>query len=211
MPNFCPNCAATLDPDAKFCPSCSSPITQATYPGTQSAFPGSSGMGYGGGMSPGMQPGMQRSGAAFNMAGAKVDPLIWAGVISLFWFLWFFISGMTEISNLLSVARLGVGTNEAAVIFALINNAFHIAGAAVYLVLAYGIFNKKRWAHGLFMMSIGPLALLWLILSVVTFFAPGSSSAGVVIVYILGLLMGIGLIGLLFMLVTKNKHQFTNN
>jgi predicted amidophosphoribosyltransferase len=27
MPSFCPNCATALDPDAKFCPSCSAPVT----------------------------------------------------------------------------------------------------------------------------------------------------------------------------------------
>lgn len=202
MPNFCPNCAATLDPDAKFCPSCSSPIAYAA--------PGASQMPYGGGVNPGMQ---RPAGPAFNMggamAGAKVDPLLWASIISVFWFLWFFISGMTSLSIFASLAR-GVGTTETSVIFTLINNAFQVLAAAFWLVIAYGILNRKRWVYGLFMLSIGPLAFLWLVLSLITFLVPGSSPAGIVIVYILGLLAGLAMIGVLTMIVMKNKHQFTN-
>lgn len=202
MPNFCPNCAATLDPDAKFCPSCSSPIAYAQQGGPQ--------MGYGGGMGPGMQ---RPVGPSFNMggamAGAKVDPMIWASIISIFWFLWFFISGMTSLSTFVSLAR--VGTTETAVIFAWINNAFQILAAAFWLVIGYGVLTRKRWVHGLFMLSIGPLAGLWLILALITFLVPGSSPAGIVIVYILGLLVGLAIIGALTMIMMKNKHQFTND
>jgi hypothetical protein len=207
MPNFCPNCAATLDPDAKFCPSCSSPIAYAN--------PGASQMPYGGGMAPGMQ---RPAAGGFNMggamAGAKVEPLIWAGIISLFWAAWFFsnFAGMGGTMNLLGAASgvRGGADSDTAAIFFMISYAFSVAAFAVLAMVAYGVFTKKRWAYSLFMISVGPIALIWLILGLVTFFTSGSKPAGIVIIYILGMLTGLALFGLQAMLLMKHRNQLTN-
>ena len=202
MPNFCPNCAATLDPDAKFCPSCSSPIAYAA--------PGGSQMGYGGGMASGMQ---RPGGPAFNLAGARVDPMIWVSIISLFWAAWFFsnFAGTGGSISLLTAAAgaRGGGDSDTAAIFYMISYAFSAAAFAVLAMLAYGVFTKKRWAYSLAMISVGPIALIWLILSLVSFFTSGSKPAGIVIVYILGLLTGLALFGLQIMLLMKHRNQLT--
>src|SRR5258708_25160088 len=68
MANFCANCASALDPDAKFCPTCSAPVSYAAALASE------------------LRSGVQSNVQAFVRSPAMRVPLpIWAGVIQIFW------------------------------------------------------------------------------------------------------------------------------
>jgi len=205
MPSFCPNCAAALDPDAKFCPACSSPVA---YAGGGGGYPG------GGGYGQPVGPGPQRP--PFQMPGMKIDTLAIAGVISIFWAVWFLAACLAP--ETVIPYRIGVGgannpgwsSAEAQATWLMLLYSFFVVEVAFQIPIAYGILTRKRWAQSLLMMFGIPLAVIYAALTLIVFFLSDPKFTGVTLFTIFGVIIGLALVGLQIMFVSRNRHQFTD-
>lgn len=221
MSNFCSNCAASLEADARFCPSCSAPVAAvgATVPPTTSQI-----------FTPEMRAQMQ-SGVRELWQPQSVPPPVWAGVISAFWV------AATAFSLLVYSLGLAVGGVGAAMSRAAGSLPFGMGGGAnvvageiatvamiavfqVFLCLvqlslqvplAAALFKRKQWAYGLFMIALVPLILQVLVqgvppLSLLPLFGGFTGAFFGLVSWILGF----ALVFLQFMLIRRNKQLLVN-
>ena len=203
MANYCSNCATALEFDARFCPSCSSPVgaTQA--------------------LTSELRAGVQSSVRSIvHSLTLRVPKPIWAGVIEVFWTFigvgTFLTGGITALAGI-GRSPLGLlGTQRAAenaavwLIFALL---LFVANLSFNLPLIYGFLTQRSWSYGLYLWTIGPLLLAGVILKIAT---PSAQEVEAVIpmsltvLSILGWILGIGLIILQIVLVLKSKDELVS-
>lgn len=197
MPNYCPSCAAALEPDAKFCPACSAPVAQSApanpYAGQQGAG------GYG--AQPARAMGQYQPSMSF-------DPFLIAGVLSLFWTMWFFTLSLSS-SSLTYLSAAGRFAGEGDVVLAMLASAFYVVAFAIFAMTTYGVFTRKRWAESLAKFGGGAAVVVWAILTIILLIK-GGASTGVTVLTIFGVLAGVALVGLLIWSLMRISNQFTN-
>jgi hypothetical protein len=171
MPNFCPHCAAALDADARFCPSCRAPVGVAGQLASE--------------LTGNLKAGFRN---VVSEAGQGVPPFIWAAALQTYWLL---IGALGMLGGLVAtfagIGFLGAASSLTSGLISagghmerfLLLCAISLFGGAVdtclSTVLVYGFLTGKKWVHGVFM--------VWLptkvILSIVTYFvAPSTSKSG---------------------------------
>lgn len=207
MPNFCSNCATSLELDARFCPSCSSPVgvTQA--------------------LTSELRAGVQsRMHSIVHSPTLKVPKPVWAGVIEVFWTFigvgTFLTGGIGAIAG--SAAGLGRGPGglfgaqraaENVAVWLLFALLLFLIQLSFNLPLIYGFLTQRSWSYGLYLWSIGPLILAGLILRIA---APSSQEVeaaipmSLTVLSVLGWIIGIGLLVLQIILVLKSKDELIN-
>ena len=203
MPNYCSNCATALEFDARFCPSCSSPVgvTQA--------------------LTSELRAGVQSHvHSIVHSPTLKVPKPVWAGVIAVFWTFigvgTFLTGGITALAGI-GRSPLGLlGGQRAAenaavwILFALL---LFVVNLSFNLPLIYGFLTQRSWSYGLYLWSIGPLIVAGLILRIAT---PSSQEVeaampmSLTVLSVLGWILGIGLIVLQIILVLKSKDELVN-
>jgi hypothetical protein len=139
----------------------------------------------------------------------NLDPIVIAGALSLFWTMWFFILsfGSSSFSFLSAAGRF---TSEGDVAVAMIASAFYVLAFAVFAMITYGVFNRKKWTENLATYGGGAVAVIWMILTIIMLIMADSKMTVVIILTIFGVLIGLGLVGLLIWSLRRNRHQFTN-
>lgn len=207
MPNYCSNCATSLEFDARFCPSCSSPVgvTQA--------------------LTSELRAGVQsRMHSIVHSPTLKVPKPVWAGVIEVFWTFigvgTFLTGGIGAIAG--SAAGLGRGPGglfgaqraaENVAVWLLFALLLFLIQLSFNLPLIYGFLTQRSWSYGLYLWSIGPLILAGLILRIA---APSSQEVeaaipmSLTVLSVLGWIIGIGLVVLQIILVLKSKDELVN-
>ena len=205
MPNYCSNCATALEFDARFCPSCSSPV------GVTAALTSE------------IRSGVQSSvHSIVHSPSLRVPNPIWAGVIEVFWTFIGVITLLTGGIGALAGAGAGrsplgvFGAQRAAenaavwLIFALL---LFLINLSFNLPLIYGFLTQRSWSYGLYLWTIGPLILAGLILRILAPSAQDVEAAmpmSLTVLSVLGWILGIGLIILQVVLVLKSKNELVN-
>jgi hypothetical protein len=138
------------------------------------------------------------------------DPFLVAGALSLFWTVWFFISALSPSTVTSLSASAGWSSAEAYVTWGMLASSFYVLAFAVFAMITYGIFNRKKWTEKLAMWGGGAVAVIWAILTIVIFFLSDRKMTGVTLLTIFGVVLGLALAGLLIWSVMKMRHQFTN-
>lgn len=207
MANYCSNCATALEFDARFCPSCSSPVgvTQA--------------------LTSELRAGVQSSVQSIvHSPTLRVPKPIWAGVIEVFWTFIGVITLLTGGIGALAGAAAGAGRSPLGVfgaqraaenaavwlIFALL---LFLINLSFNLPLIYGFLTQRSWSYGLYLWTIGPLILAGLILRILAPSAQDVEAAmpmSLTVLSVLGWILGIGLIILQVVLVLKSKNELVN-
>ena len=207
MPNYCSNCATALEFDARFCPSCSSPVgvTQALTSELRA----------------GVQSGVR---SIVHSPSLKVPKPVWAGVIEVFWtfigVLTFLTGGIGAIAGTAAGVGRGPGglfgaqrAAENVAVWLLFALLLFLVQISFNLPLIYGFLTQRTWSYGLYLWSIGPLILAGLILRIV---APSSQEVeatipmSLTVLSVLGWILGIGLIVLQIILVLKSRDELVN-
>ncbi|MDR3738111.1 MAG: zinc ribbon domain-containing protein [Terracidiphilus sp.] len=165
MPNFCPHCAAALDPDARFCPACRAPVGVAGQLASE--------------VTGNLKAGIR---SVVSEAGRGVPPFIWAAALQVYWLLSgvfsMFVSALSVVVFAVSVGILsavpsgltslfgGGGTQpdmERALLAAGIGVLVGALDTCLSTVLIYGFLTLKKWVHGVFMVWLPTRVILGII------------------------------------------------
>jgi zinc-ribbon domain len=206
MPNFCANCGARLDADARFCSSCNAPAGVAGA-------------------------GTSEIPSMFNVGSARVavepprqvPPFIWAAALQMYWLLngiWGIVTG----GFLLGVGLMGASgamrygypaggsAGERILILMAVSFLAGALDACVSTVLVYGLLTLKTWAHGVFMVWLPVKIVLWILtfamsMSVTwtTIEPRPSQPALVTIIIVLGVVLQFSALLAGFLLVRRGK------
>ena len=205
MPNFCSSCATALEFDARFCPSCSTPVRVTSALAVE--------------LRENVQSGVS---SIVHSSSLKVPKPIWTGVIEV---MWTFMSvggllfgGIGAIAGAAGAGRaaglFGVPRAvENVVVWLLFALLLNVVQLSFNLPLIYGFFAQKRWAYGLYLWSVFPLVLAGVILRIASPSSQELEAAtpmSLTILSILGWILGIGLLILQIVLVLRSKDELVN-
>src|SRR5258707_13289175 len=152
MPNFCANCASALEQDAKFCPTCSAPVSYTAALVSE------------------IRSGVQSNVQAFIKSPAMRVPLpICAGVIQVFWLPQDVAAALWTVALMFAsqvatgvAGAFGQGQSlEGVTIVTVLLVGYYLALFAFEVPVVFGFFGQKQWAYGLFFRGMCPLVFLW--------------------------------------------------
>lgn len=205
MANFCANCASALDPDAKFCPTCSAPVSYAAALASE------------------LRSGVQSNVQAFVRSPAMRVPLpIWVGVIQVFW-VFLDIGAALLMVGLMYVTQIATGLSgtfgqtqsvEGLTVVTVLWAGYYLVLLSFEAPLVFGFFGQKQWAYGLFFRGMCPLVFLaWVAKMLLlvgallsgTSARQGQSSPMIAVFFIVVTLLGAGLFILQVVLVYKSQ------
>jgi hypothetical protein len=204
MPNFCPNCAAALDPDARFCPACRAPVGVAGQLASE--------------VTGNLKAGIR---SVVSEAGHGVPPFIWAAAVQVFWLLTgalgmlgglvFTFAGIGFIgaANALSSGFISAGTHmERIILYGAVALFAGAVDTCLSTVLVYGFLTVKKWSYGVFMVWLPTKVVLSILLYIA---APSSGKPGeetpFVVFFVMGAIaiLSIGALVLEYILVKRGN------